>query len=342
LPRLGRHLMWLAGHCDFPGQQLIVPVTELLAQHYVTGASELEMASLSALNAWIEPGKFKDGFLAAEAAEKQAVGPLPSPADAQTIYELMQEFRTKIGNSKDQKAIDKFVGPLRNKYGELVQQTWDLVWTAVERERSRTVASSVERRVLADRIEYAEHMQYMDSKYQGRRRARTSFRDNALQVQRWQGAKALLDAEEAIDDPVRMAQHLLAGRAVAGLVSFVDEFRTERVGTRNCKRPLVRIRTEEPCMMPSGVQLWWTGNASGREWRVIRVEQRGGGSEVSLVLQTNRFDGLPITGSRACFSVFNTHAPYDAQLPWSTPWTHEVPVVPETDLDGPETGALAA
>jgi hypothetical protein len=77
LPRLGRHLMWLADYAYLPGQQLVLSVTNLLSSHYATAMSPYEAASLAAIDAWIAPPKGRHGFHAAEVAERQAVGPTP-------------------------------------------------------------------------------------------------------------------------------------------------------------------------------------------------------------------------------------------------------------------------
>ena len=46
-----------------------------------------------------------------------------------------------------------------------------------------------------------------------------------------EGAQALLEAEETVDDPLRMALSLLAGKAVAGIVNAVDREHREVVTT---------------------------------------------------------------------------------------------------------------
>jgi hypothetical protein len=46
LPRLGRHLMWLADYASTPGQQVILAATELLGTHYQTAMSSYETQSL--------------------------------------------------------------------------------------------------------------------------------------------------------------------------------------------------------------------------------------------------------------------------------------------------------
>jgi hypothetical protein len=48
-----------------------------------------------------------------------------------------------------------------------------------------------------------------------------------------EGAQALLEAEEAVDDPLRMTRCLLAGKAVAGIVTAVDREHREVVTTNH-------------------------------------------------------------------------------------------------------------
>ena len=157
-------------------------------------------------------------------------------------------------------------------------------------------------------------------------------------------ANERLETEEAIDDPLRMAPHLLAGKALAGNVIHCDGTRRERINGRNCLRPMVTVHTQEPCLMPTGTEVWWTLNPSGREWLLSSVATAGGASEVRLVLQTNRVPnvGLPVVGSRVCFSQFNTRSGYELFLPKQA-WTHQpaTPPVP-TDLDYSELEGEAA
>jgi len=49
-------------------------------------------------------------------------------------------------------------------------------------------------------------------------------------------AQALLEAEEAVDDPLRMARCLLAGKALAGIVTAVDREHREVVTTNRAPR----------------------------------------------------------------------------------------------------------
>jgi hypothetical protein len=155
LPRMGRHFMWLAEHAHMPGQQLVLSATDLLTSHYVTAMSPYEVGSLAAIDAWIEPGRGKDGFHAAEAAERQPVGPTPDPSDGERIYDLMMQFNKARAGSRDPVVVRQCVKPLRELYNDLVEDTWNLIWRALDRERQRPEADSVTGRALEDRIAYA-------------------------------------------------------------------------------------------------------------------------------------------------------------------------------------------
>jgi hypothetical protein len=55
LVQLGRHFQGIARHAHMPWQQLILPLSELLATHEATAMIRFEAQSLPALNAWIDP-----------------------------------------------------------------------------------------------------------------------------------------------------------------------------------------------------------------------------------------------------------------------------------------------
>jgi hypothetical protein len=341
LPRMGRHLMWLAEHAHRPGQQLILSVTDLLTTHYATAMSAYEVGSLAAIDAWIAPAKGKHGFHAAEVAELQAVGPTPDPSDGERIYQLMIEFNAARARSKDPGLVRKLVKPLRALYGDMVEDTWGLIWKAVDRERKRPEAASVARRAREDRIAYASHVSWMAGPTQGRRKTRLSTRSAAMRLNEYERAHAALLAEEAIDDPLRMAPVLLAGRAIAGEVVRSEPDRREVINNRFCKRPSITLRTDEQCMMPLGTEVWWTKMPAGREWVITQVMTAVSGCDVTLVLQTNRTPdvGLPRDRDRACFSELNTREGYEVHLPQQIPWTHRLKGPPPTNMDLEGTAA---
>jgi hypothetical protein len=241
LPRMGRHLMWLAEHAHLPGQQLILSVTDLLATHYATAMSPYEMGSLATIDAWIEPSGAKHGFHAAEVAERQAVGPTPDPSDGERVYQSMIEFNAARAGNKDPARVRKLVQPLRELYGDMIEDTWTLIWKAIDRDRKRPEAASVARRMREDRVAYASHLNWMEGPAQGRRKTRLSPRLAALRLNDYERAHATVFAEEAIDDPLRMAPVLLAGQAIAGEVVRYDPDRREVINNRFCKRPSITL-----------------------------------------------------------------------------------------------------
>lgn len=341
LVRLGRHLMWIADHAQLPGQQLILPAATLLATHYATAMSALEAQSLAAMDAWIAPPAGTHGFHAAEVAEDLTVGPVPSPKDGQLVHALMKTFNEQRAGSKEPAVVQEFIQPLRVLYTEMVEKTWDLIWRVVDRERGRPETASVARRAREDRIAYASHLQWMAGPAEGRRKTRMAPREAALRLKDLERAHALLVAEEALDDPLRMAPHLLAGKALAGVVVACDDTRRENINGRNTLRPSITVRTDEPCLIPLGTKVWWAHAPDGKEWLPSGVVPVGLGSDVTLILQTNRVPsgGLPAVGSRACFSVFNTHPGYEIFLPKQPPWTHQAATeLTLTDLDYSELG----
>ena len=130
-------------------------------------------------------------------------------------------------------------------------------------------------------------------------------------------AAALLDVEEALDDPLRMLPRLLSGEAIEGEVITCTVSRTDGA--------TAVLRTEEPCALPPGLALWWSGAPFGRGWEIERIEAAGAGSKITLT-QPVRKDpaGCPAIGTRAIFSPlhFDDHLSYGLILPSRAPWTH--------------------
>ena len=344
LPRLGRHLMWLADYASTPGQQIVLAATELLDMHYQTAMSTYEVASLPALDAWVDPPAGTHAFHAAARAERQPVGPRPERGEGVEAQRLMRAFNAARRGSVERTVVEPLLGPIRAFYEDLVTGTWDLLWRSIERERQWLAAPSVTRRAYEDRKAYASHLSWMNGPAQGRRRARRAPRAAAMELGRLESAEARCAAEEAIDDPLRMAPVLIAGKALAGKIVRCEADRRENIGGRNLKRPRVTIRSIEPCVMPIGKNLWWTQAADKREWRLEQVEPTAaGGSTVSLILQTNRSlpAGLPAPGTRACFSELQSGPGYELFLPSRTPWTHRpadsISEAPSTDLESTAT-----
>jgi hypothetical protein len=189
-------------------------------------------------------------------------------------------------------------------------------------------ASSLPRRWLLDRKAYSRHIDWQARN--GLRRTRQSARQAASLLHALEEAGERLEAEEACDDPLRLAPALLAHRAVRGRVVHVDHRHTERAAVKSVARPLVTLLSPVSCLMPLGKKLWWTADPAGREFLVHGVvAQPDGSARVTLKLMTSsRAARLPGLGQDACFSEFHLGNGYRPPLPDVDPWTHRPAVAP--------------
>jgi len=98
------------------------------------------------------------------------------------------------------------------------------------------------------------------------------------------------------------------------------------------RRPLVILRSPDPCVMPLGKELWWSEQPAGREYVLEDLRPApGGGSLVTLKLMTSSGSAsLPTVGKEAFFSVHKTAPGWLAKLPLEAPWTHQASATPAT------------
>jgi hypothetical protein len=330
LVRLGRHLRFLWGHWSVPGQQLLVSLTDLLNTHWATAQSPLERQSLAALDAYVDPPAGEHGYEAAARAERTPVGPVPDGDDDERLGPLVERFNERRGGSTALAVVGPLLGPIEAHYHPLLRNAWELLWRCRDREAELPEARSVTRRWDEDRDAYTRHMDWMARS--GLRRTRQTPRQAAMALRHLEEARRLLEAEEACDDPVRMIPYLLQGKAVRGRVLAVDPEYRERAAKAMVRRPLVTLRSPDPCLIPEGRELWWAEQPDGREF-VIHAARPGpgGGALVTLKLMTsNATTGLPMVGNDACFSVHNTSPGWRMTLPRDDPWTHQ-PSPPPAD-----------
>jgi hypothetical protein len=320
LVRLGQHLQFISWHAGIPGQQLIVSLTELLNDHWVTPMSGLEKASLTALDAFIDPPNGKHGFHAAASREGLVVGPQPQGEDDARLEPLMTDFSRRRNGKTDPSIVTPLLRKIEAHYRPLVERTWTLLWRCRDREARVAEAPSVSRRVDLDRKEYTEHIDWTEQ--DGRRRTRQTSRQAAMLLRRLEEALSLLEAEEAGDDALRMVPYLLDGKAVLGVVVEVDADHSEMGPKQRVRRPLVTILSGDECLMPVGKELWWTRAQKGRAFEVHKVTPYKGGSLVTLKLTTSSKVPMPKIGETACFSVHNTDSQWLPSLPTTPPWTH--------------------
>jgi hypothetical protein len=328
LVRLGRHLRFLSSHAWVPGQQLLVSLTELMNDHWMTSQSDVERQSLAALDAFIDPPNGVHGFDAAARVEDNSIGPVPAGEEDERLAPLVERFNKVRGDRTAPTVVKPLLAPIEDHYRPLVRRAWDLLWRCRDREAKFAEAPAVARRWVEDREAYTAHMDWMARS--GLRRTRQTPRQAAMTLRELEEAQRLLDAEEACDDPLRMIPYLLQHKAVCGRVVAVDREHRELATKRMVARPLVTLRSPDPCLIPLGKELWWAERPSAREYVVHATKPAGdGGWLVTLKLMTGSAAAdLPPVGADACFSVHNTRPAPPMVLPTEQPWTHRPAAVP--------------
>jgi hypothetical protein len=232
--RLGQHLLFLGRHASVPGQQLVVALTDLLRRHWATAQAEVERFSLAALDAFIEPPQGVHGFDWAAARERDSVGPVPSGEDDERLEPLVEEFNTLRAGATDPARINSLLPPIEQHYRPLILRGWELMWRCRDREAAIQEAPSVQRRWEEDREAYTAHMDWVVR--DGRWRTRQTPRQAAMLLHRLEEAQARLDAEEAVDDPLRRIPLILDHKAVQGTVTRLDRDNYE-MGARSTGLP---------------------------------------------------------------------------------------------------------
>jgi hypothetical protein len=262
------------------------------------------------------------GFEAAARVESDSVGPLPSGEEDEVLGPLVERFNTLRGGRTEAAVIRPLLGPIADHYRPLIGRAWKLLWRCRDREARFAEAPSVERRWAEDCGAYTRHIDWLARS--GLRRTRHTPLQAARILNHLEEAQALLEAEQACDDPLRMIPYLLKHQAVRGLVLKVDRDHKELATKRPVARPLVTLCSPDPCLMPLGKKLWWSERPGKREFVVERIEPAPrGGSLVTLKLMTSSPDAeLPAEGREACFSGLNTVRKPFLRLPETEPWTH--------------------
>lgn len=336
LVRFGRHVRFLADHSQFPGQQLVLVLTELLQTHWATELSDVESQNLAALDAAIEPPPGMTGHEAAAKAELQGIGPVPTDED-KALAPLVQEFNKVRARRTEEAVVGQLRRPIVAHYEGLVfRRGWPLLWKCLERERNLPEAPSVERRWVGDMEALGRHLDWM-GKTGGRRRVRQTAAQAASTLQHWEDAQRLLLAEEVIDDGLRLLPELLANRALMGRVVQVDLDHKERAAKSVVARPLVTIEVPDRCMVPDGKELYWTGSPKAKQYTVVGVEKipKTDKWRVTLRHETSAAMARPARGDDAIFTVHHLHNAPPALLPRQVPWTHAAKTAEDRSIEEP-------
>ncbi|WP_407566595.1 hypothetical protein [Streptomyces sp. 184] len=333
VPLLGRWLSHYGERARVPGAALLLSATELLGRHWATGQSTVEDQHLGALLAWItegaaaaeraETGRDADGQLLVPPA-----GPATDPAfDNRLLAPAMARFdRARAdGDPAAAKAAEEGVARLVESR---LRPTWDAVWRAYDLLRALPEGAHVPGRWLGDRWSFTAHRDRVRAGEPPQPR-----RDDAVTAARKlaqrERALAELDAQEALDDPLTMAERRLAGQAFVCVTESVEMAYSE--GRRPMPRPLVTVVTDDEPHLEDGGKVY-RALPGGRTQRALVAGHGGGRVTVQLQDGMGRSrapaeGSVPEPGDRVVWTLFEHTARRGPALPEpeDTPWTHGSP-----------------
>ncbi|QPP08694.1 hypothetical protein G4Z16_22385 [Streptomyces bathyalis] len=347
VPLLGRWLTLYGERARVPGSSLLVSMTELLARHWATGQSALEDQHLGALLAWIDP---PDGLKGGEAALRAEVqrdgsgqllcppaGPATDPAfDNRLLSPAIDRFDAGVPGAEDE---------VRELIASQLRPAWDAVWRGIDLLRTLPEGEHVAERFKRDRWSYTAHRDRVRAGEPPQPRRDDAVTAAAKLAQR-EREQARLEAQEALDDPLVMAERRFSGEAFAGEVVSVEMAYSE--GKRAMPRPLVTVRTQDRPHLGDGVKAHRVMDEGARQSaEFVRKDDREPGL-VTLRLTGGMGRGkepapgtVPEEGERLCWTLFE-HAPRGGPgLPEveDTPWTHGGP--PAEPVSAGPAGASA-
>lgn len=339
VPLLGRWLTHLRDRSLVPGSSLLLAMTELLGRHWATGQSRLEDQHLGALLAWIAPPPGLTGPAAATLAETgrdergqllcPPAGPSTDPrfdsgllAPAITRYEAARQLGDhRAAQAREQEIDELLAGVLR--------PTWERMWLGLDLLRALPPAGHLPERWEGDRWSYTSHRDRVAAGEPPQ-----PVRDDAVTAARKlaqrEREQTRLDIQEALDDPLAMAEHRLAGQALAGVVVEVELAYSS--GRSPKPRPLLTVRTGDRAHGDPGRALYRAGGPAAQKAELVAQDPESGTVTLRLLngmgLKKEPKPGsVPEPGEQVCFTLFELTARQSAPLPEpeDTPWTHGGP-----------------
>jgi hypothetical protein len=348
VPLLGRWLTLYGERARVPGSSLLLSMTEVLARHWATGQSALEDQHLGALLAWIDPPAGLSGGEAALRAEVERdaagqlvcppAGPATDPAfDNRLLAPAIDRFDARVPGAEDE---------VRELIASQLRPAWEAVWRGVGLLRTLPEGERVAERFKRDRWSYTAHRDRVRSGESPQPRRDDAVTAAAKLAQR-EREQTRLEAQEALDDPLVMAERRFAGEAFTGEVTAVEMAYAE--GKRAMPRPLVTLRTEDRPHLGGGVKAHRVLDEGARQSAEFVREDELEPGLVTLRLTSGMGRGkepapgtVPEKGERLCWTLFE-HAPRGGpELPEveDTPWTHGGP--PAEPIAAGTSGASGA
>ncbi|MFE6865504.1 hypothetical protein ACFVFS_03015 [Kitasatospora sp. NPDC057692] len=371
VPLLGRWLTHLAERALVPGSSLLLPMTGLLSRHWATGQSHLEDQHLAARLAWHSPPEGLGGAEAAERAETgrgadgrlihPPAGPTTDPVfDTKVLAPEIARYDAAAAALREadgpggtggpggtdaeaaREAVRVAVGRLRAALHEELLPTWHDVWHGLDLLRALPPAGHLPERWTGDRWSYTGHRDRLAAGEPPQPRLDDAVTAARKLAQR-EREQTRLDLQEALDDPLAMAEHRLAGEAFSGVVTeVVPDYDT--TGRSPKPRPLLTVRTDdrphadlgrevhrvrEPAASGDGAG---AGAGPAQKAVIAAADPEAGTITVRVLSGMGRRKepepgSLPEPGERVTFTLFELTVRQAAPLPEpdDTPWTHGGP-----------------
>ena len=345
VPLLGRWLTHLRERAQVPGSSLLLAMTDLLGRHWATGQSTLEDQHLGALLAWINPPAGTTGAQAALHAETardqrgQLLCPPAGPTtDPQFDSGLLAPAILRYDTARQSAPELREQLAARERDIDLLLESvllpvWDQLWQGLELLRRLPPAAHLADRWTGDRWSYTAHRDRLAAGEPPQ-----PVRDDAVTAARKlaqrEREQTTVGVQEALDDPLAMAEHRLAGEALAGVVTGVEPA-YDTSGKTPRPRPLVTVRTADRPHAEPGAELHRAGGPSSQRAELVAVGAPPGSVTVRLLSGMGRKKepapgSVPEPGEQVCFTLFELTARQSAPLPEpeDTPWTHGGPPGP--------------
>jgi hypothetical protein len=338
VPALGKWLTFFADRADQSGSALLADLTSMLAEHWATGQSPLEDASLASQVAWIDPPPGVTGLQAALATEDPLrcppAGPATDPGFDQAILEPLIRNYDRAAHVRSQAAADRAAAEIAAALRGQLAPTWETIWDAIALLRGLPETAGATRRWAADRDSFTSFSSYLaDGGLPQPRRDHAATA--AARLDRLERAQAAYDAERALEDPFILAELRTAGEAFTGTVTSAEPSRTITTAAgRLVLRPRFTILTGDPVRIEPGRVLISPARPRQRA-QVARLARTAIGANV--VLEVTQGMGTPVKPKPGAVPALGEQVSYTldpgyfAQRDYppldQTPWTHGGPPV---------------
>ncbi|MBF9070546.1 hypothetical protein [Streptacidiphilus fuscans] len=245
-----------------------------------------------------------------------------------------KDFNDLSGESADRALAAHVVAARAAEIDALLEAVllpvWQQVWQGIDLLRTLPPGAHVAERWEGDRWSYTGHRDRLAAGEPPQ-----PIRDDAVTAARKlaqrEREQTRLDLQEALDDPLAMAEHRLAGQAFAGEVVSVEPA-YDTSGRSPKPRPLVTVRTADRPHVEAGSELHRANGPSAQKAELAGVDEAAGLLTVRLLSGMGRKKepeprSVPEPGDQVCFTLFELSARQSAPLPEpeDTPWTHGGP-----------------